>query len=59
MTEKFKQVIKSQEKITWVRKISVPKARATAQHNREKMLHNCRLLKVRPKGSTPLAKEHN
>jgi hypothetical protein len=50
---------KSQEKITWVRKISVPKARATTRHNRDKMLQNCRLLKVRQKGSTPSAKEHD
>jgi hypothetical protein len=36
-----------------------PKLRATARHNRDKMLQNCRLLKERQKGSTPLAKEHN
>jgi hypothetical protein len=33
-----------------------PKTRATARHNRDKILKNCRLLKVRQKGSTPSAK---
>jgi hypothetical protein len=63
MNEKLKQVIKSQTK---AKKRSLereksrsPKARATARHNRDKMLQNCRLLKVRQKGSTPSAKEHN
>jgi hypothetical protein len=36
-----------------------PKAMAATRHNRDKMLQNCRLLKVRQKGSTPSAKEHN
>jgi hypothetical protein len=36
-----------------------PKTRAMARHNRDKMLQNCWLLKVRWKGSTPSAKEHN
>jgi hypothetical protein len=63
MKQKFEQVIKSQPK---AKKRSLerersrsPKAMATAQHNRDKMLQNCRLLKVRQKGSTPSAKEHN
>jgi hypothetical protein len=30
-----------------------------ARHNSDKMLQNCRLLKVRQKGLTPLAKEQN
>jgi hypothetical protein len=61
--EKLKQMIKSQTK---AKKRSLerersrsPKARATAQHNRDEMLQNCRLLKVRQKGSTTSAKEHN
>jgi hypothetical protein len=55
-------VIKSQTKAKkrsqWERS-RFPKARATARHNRDKMLQNCRLLKVRQEGSTPSAKEHN
>jgi hypothetical protein len=61
--EKLKQVIKSQTK---AKKRSLergksrsPKARATARRNRDRMLKNSRLLKVRQKGSTPSAKEHN
>jgi hypothetical protein len=61
--EKLKQVIKSQTK---AKKRSLereksrsPKARATARHNRDKMLQSCRLLKVRQKDSTPSAKGHN
>jgi hypothetical protein len=61
--EKLKQVIKSQTK---AKKRSLereksrsPKTRVTSRHNRDKMLQNCRLLKVRQKGSTPSAKEHN
>jgi hypothetical protein len=61
--EKLKQVIKSQTK---AKKRSLerenlgpPKARATARHNRDKMLQNCRILKVRQKGSTPSTKEHD
>jgi uncharacterized protein (DUF305 family) len=61
--EKLKKVVKSQtkdKKRSHERERSwSPKARATAQHNRDKMLQNCRFLKVRQKGSTPLAKEHN
>jgi hypothetical protein len=62
MKEKLKQVIKSQTKskkrsLDWEKSRS-PKARATARHNRDKMLQNCQLLKVRQKGSTPSAKEH-
>jgi hypothetical protein len=41
------------------RKSRSPKASATTRHNRDKMLPNCRLLKMRQKGSTPLTKEHN
>jgi hypothetical protein len=56
-------VIKSQTKakkrsLQWERSRS-PKARATARHNWDRMLQNCRLLKVRQKGSTPSAKQHN
>jgi hypothetical protein len=56
-------VIKSETKakkrsLEWERSWS-SKARATARHNRDKMLQSCRLLKVRQKGSTPSAKEHN
>jgi hypothetical protein len=36
-----------------------PKVRPMAQHNRDKMLQNRWLLKVREKGLTPSAKEHN
>jgi hypothetical protein len=63
MKEKLKQVIKSQTKakkrsLEWERSRS-PKAGATARHNRHKMLQTCWLLKVRQKGTTPSAKEHN
>jgi hypothetical protein len=56
-------VIKSQTKakkrsLEWEKSRS-PKARATARHNRDKMLQNCGLLKVRQRGTTPSAKEHN
>jgi hypothetical protein len=56
-------VINSQTKakkssLEWEKSRS-PKERATTRHNRDKMLQNCRLLKVRQKGSTPSAKEHN
>jgi hypothetical protein len=56
-------VIKSQTKakkrsLGWEKSQS-PKARAMARHNRDKMLKTCRLLKVRQKGSTPSAKEHD
>jgi hypothetical protein len=61
--KKFKQVIKSQTKAKTRslerEKSRFPKARAMTQHNRDKMLQNCRLLKVRKTGSTPSAKEHN
>jgi hypothetical protein len=61
--EKHKQVIKSQTKAKKRslerEKSQSPKARAMALHNRDKMLQNCRLLKVRQKGSTSSAKEHN
>jgi hypothetical protein len=36
-----------------------PKARAAARHNRDKMLQNFLLLKVRQMGLTPSANEHN
>jgi hypothetical protein len=63
MTKKVKQVIKSQTKakkrsLEWEKSRS-PKPSATAQHNRNKMLQNCWLLKVRQKGSTPSAKQPN
>jgi hypothetical protein len=61
--EKLKQVIKSQTKakkrLLEREKYRSPKAWATTRHNRDKMLQNCRLHKVRQKGSTPSAKEHN
>jgi hypothetical protein len=51
MKEKLKQVIKCQikdKKRSLERERSrAPKARATARHNRDKMLQTCRLLKVR------------
>jgi hypothetical protein len=59
----LKHVIKSQTKAMKTslekEKSRSPKERATAQHNQDEMLQNCRLLKVRQKGSTPSAKEHN
>jgi hypothetical protein len=61
--EKLKKVIKSQTKAKKGslerEKYRPPKVRATTRHNRDKMLQNCRPLKVRQKGSTPSAKEHN
>jgi hypothetical protein len=61
--EKLNQVIKSQTKANKrsleLEKSQSPKARATARHNRDKMLQTWRLLKVRQKGSTPSTKEHN
>jgi hypothetical protein len=61
--EKLKQVIKSQTK---AKKRSLereksrsPKVRAMTRHNRDKVLQNCRLLKVRQRGSTLLTKGHN
>jgi hypothetical protein len=56
-------VMKSQPKtkkgsLEWERS-RPPKTRAMTRHNRDKMLQNCRLLKVRQKGLTPLTKEHN
>jgi hypothetical protein len=60
--QKLKQLIKSQTKAkarslerekSWS-----PKAWATTQQNRDKIPQNCRLRKVRQKGSTTLAKEH-
>jgi hypothetical protein len=61
MNQKIKQVIKIQRKAKTRslerEKSRSPKARARTQHNRDKMLQNCRLLKVRQKGLTPSAKE--
>jgi hypothetical protein len=63
MKEELKQVNKRQTKAKKrsleCGKSQSPKARATTRHNRDKMLQNCRLLKVRQKGLTPSAKEHN
>jgi hypothetical protein len=54
-------VIKSQTKakkrsLEWEQSRS-PQTRVTTRHNRDKMLQNCWLLKVRQKGSTPSANE--
>jgi hypothetical protein len=61
--EKLKQVIKSQtnakKRSLEKEKSRSPKARATARHKQDKMIQNCRLLKVRQNGSTPSAKKHN
>jgi hypothetical protein len=63
MNENIKQVIESQTKAKTRslerEKSRSPKARAAARHNRDKMLQNFLLLKVRQMGLTPSANEHN
>jgi hypothetical protein len=58
-TSDQKAIQKSKRRSLEREKSRSPKARETARHNRDKMLQNCGLLRVRQKGSTPSAKEHN